>query len=126
MVIISGVVRVRSELQTDGVVNEVEDELVAKFTEMLGDRSLGESARILERTQLRLIAAKKGNSVILYFFCKTSADLVQLQDMQTSGKLENVIKELFNEMLSRTQVINLRTTLYDEDFSKCELGFRRE
>src|SRR6218665_3802943 len=93
---------------------------------MLGDRSLGDSARILECTQLRLIAAKRGNSVILYFFCKTLTDLIQLQEMQTSRKLTNVVEKTFNEMLSSAQIIKLRTALYDEDFSRCELGFRSE
>lgn len=69
----------------------------------------------MECTQLRLIAVKKANSVILYFLCKASAELVQLQEMQTSGELANIIRETFNEMLSGAQVITLRTTLCDED-----------
>ena len=63
---------------------------------------------------------------MLYFICKTLKELVHLKEMQTSEKLAKVIRELFNQMLSRTQVINLGTTLYDEDFSRCELGFRGE
>src|SRR6218665_3540121 len=126
MVIISGVVRVRSELETESDVNQVEDELITKITELLEDRSLGDSARILECSQLRLIAAKRGNSIILYFFCHTLAELVDLQDMQTSGKLANVVEMTFNEMLSSAQISNLRISLYDEDFSRCELEFCRE
>ncbi len=112
-------------METESDVNEVEDELITKFTEMLGDRSLGDSVRILECTQLRLIAAKKGNSVIPYR-TKTLTELVNLQDMQTSGKLANVVGEMFNEMLSSAQITNLRISLYDEDFCKCELDFRRD
>ena len=95
IVIISEVVRVRPELETESDVNEVEDELITKFTEMLGDRSLGDSVRILECTQLRLIAAKKGNSVIPDR-SKTLTELVDLQEIQTSGKLANVVGEMFN------------------------------
>jgi len=113
-------------LETESDTNEVEDELIKKLTDMLGDRFLEDSPRILERTQLRLIAAKRGNSIILYFVCKTMAELVDLQDMQTSGKLANVVRETFNEMLSSAEITNLRISLYDEDFSKCELEFRRE
>ena len=54
------------------------------------------------------------------------AELVDLRDMQTSGKLANVVREMFNEMLSSVQITNLIVSLYDEDFSKFELEFRRE
>ena len=104
---------------TDALL-QIEDELITKITELLEDRSLGDSARILECSQLRLIAAKRGSSIILYFVCKSLPDLVHLKEMQTSGKLTNVVREMFNEILSRTQVINLRITVYDEDFSRCE------
>ena len=80
----------RSELETESHVNQVEDELITKITEVLEDRSLGDSARILECSQLRLIAAKRGNSVILYFFCQTMTELVHLKELQTSGKLANI------------------------------------
>ena len=107
-------------------MNLVEDELITKITELLGDRTLGDSARILECSQLRLIAVKRGNSVILYFICKTMTEFVHLKEMQISGKLENVVGDMFHEMLSSAQIINLKISLYEEDFSKCEMGFCSE
>lgn len=76
---ILGVARVRSELEAESNVNEVEDELITKITKMLGDHSSGDSACILECAQLRIIAAKRGHSIMLYFFYKTSGELVNLQ-----------------------------------------------
>lgn len=48
-------VRVHAELETESDVNEVENELITKFTKMLGDRSLEDSTRILPWNALNYV-----------------------------------------------------------------------
>lgn len=104
--VLSVVVRVHANLQ--GVdVNHTEDELITRITELLSGRSQEDSSRILEVAQLRIIGAKKGESVVLFVFCKTLTELLDLKEMQLSGELKSHLQTLFTQVISRSQFVEV-------------------
>src|SRR5688572_3708215 len=104
--VLSVVVRVHATLQ--GVdFDHTEDELIARITELLNGRSEEDSSRILEVAQLRIIGAKKGQSIVLYIFSKTLSDLLDLKEMHVTGELKTRLRNLFTQIISRSQCVEV-------------------
>lgn len=96
------VVRVHSRIEDE----ETEDEVIASFARALGSRPLEESRRILEGT-LNVIAMKKGQSIVIYIYCRTLKELLRLEEMQLNGSLQSSVKELFTRLVYQTQEIQV-------------------
>jgi len=93
------VVRVHTDLGNDKDADRAEDDIIARFKDILSAKSLDEASRILKEIELTVIAAKKGHSVVLYVYCRTETDLIDLYQMNLSGKLRRTIERLFSQLL---------------------------
>lgn len=93
-------VRVHAHLGNDKDADYTEEDIIARFTDILSVKSLDEVSRILKQTELKIIAAKKGLSVVLYVYCRTAKELLVLYEMNLSGKLRNTVQQLFSQLTS--------------------------
>ena len=117
--------RVHASLDGENVT-ETEKEISTAIANMIiNDRSTDEASRILELVNLKVIAAKIGQSVVLYIYCKTIEDLQQLHDSLISGRLKDLVELWFNSLLIRSQKTKLvALTTDDEEFQKMRTYFR--
>ena len=92
------VVRVHANLGNSENADQTEDDIITRFTDILSGKSQDEVSRILEEIQVKVIAAKKGQSVILYFYCTKASDLTDLCEINWSGKLGRDIQRLFSQL----------------------------
>lgn len=141
--------RVHAQLNSEEV-DETEEEIITRFASVLSGKSLEASNRILVGT-LNVIAAKKGQSVVLYIYCKTLKDLIHLQEMNASGKLrtiiqtiftqllshvfwtkvnvenlKSVVESLFNQLLCQSQIHQITIDFDDDEYNKCRSYFPGE
>jgi len=93
------VVRVHASLGNDKDADQIEDEIITRFKDILRDKSLDEVNRIMEDIDLTIIAAKKGLSVVLYVYCRTTTELTNLYEVKLSGKLRSTVQQVFKQLL---------------------------
>src|SRR6218665_1372530 len=65
-IFVSVVIRVHDYIGNDKDASHAEDDIIARFRDILRVKSLDEASRILDDIDLTIIAAKKGHSVVLY------------------------------------------------------------
>jgi len=118
-------VRVHASLDGENVT-ETEKEISTAIANMIiNDRSTDEASRILELVNLKVIAAKIGQSVVLYIYCKTIEDLQQLHESLISGRLKDSVEMLFNSLLIRSQKTKVAALTTDfEEFQKMRTYFK--
>ena len=92
-------VRVHADLGNGSDADRTEDDIITRFTDILSGKSLDEASRILAEIELKVIAAKKGHSVVLYVYCRTATELIDLFESHLSGKLRNTVEQLFRQLL---------------------------
>lgn len=98
-------------------VTEDEREIVTMIADILINRSIDQPSRILELVNHRVIAARTGQSVVLYIYCKTIEDLEQLHESLLSGRLKNSVELWFNFLLKRSEKITVSAvTVPNEEF----------
>lgn len=145
MLHLSALVRVHVELG-GYKVEQTEEEIITKFKAVMLSKSVEERRRIM--ADVEIIAAEKGHSVVLYFYCRSLNDFVELREMQIFGRLKTVIERLFSQLLSpsqysevtaenlksvvesmftqmlhRSQIANLTVTIPEKEFKKCRSLF---
>ena len=92
---------------------------------VINDRSTQEAGRILGLAMAKVIAAKKGQSIVLYTYCNAIEDLQTLHESLISGRLKDSVEIWFNSLLIRsrtTKVIALTTNA--EEFQKMQTYFK--
>lgn len=105
----TAVLRTDVTLGAEGADVDATEELIVKgITNLLGDRSLPERNRILELVQLRLIGAKVGHSVVLYFHCLELTDVDRLQEIYDRDHMKNIIETVFNRLLQAAGNIRVK------------------
>src|SRR6218665_508682 len=87
--------------------DSTEDVIITRITELLNGRSPEDSSRILEGAQIRIIGARKGQSVVIYIFCKTLSDLLDLKEMHVSGELTTHLRAMFSQIISRSHCVDV-------------------
>lgn len=88
------------------------------------DRSIDQPNRILGLVP-KVIAAKTGQSIVLYVYCKSIKDLEQLKDESTTGRLRNSVEMWFNSILTRPKRITVAAlTIFTEDFPSMRTYFQ--
>lgn len=121
------IVRIHASLdETLANVTEAEEEISSAFASTVSGKSLEEINRILQLTQFKCIAAKRGQSIVLYAYCGTVEELQQLREMLANGRLlRDSVELLFNRLLTRSQKIAVTiVTIYAEEFDKGEKYFQ--
>ena len=99
MILVSVVVRVHANLGNNKDADHTEDDIITRFTDVLSGKSLDEASHILKEIELKVIAAKKGHSVVLYVYCRTAKELTYLYEMYLSGDLRSIVEKLFSQLL---------------------------
>ena len=98
-----------------------EKEIVERIDSALSSMSLEESRCLLEKLHLKVLAARTGHSVILYVLCETIDELMHLSKRLASGELQSDIEQLFNQLISRTEKVQVLTSVSEETVNKCTM-----
>lgn len=92
-----------------GTIEDVtlaEDEIVTRVASGTSDAKIN---------GMRIIAAKKGNSIVLYVWCEKVEELLRLEGLKTSGHLQESIEQLFNQLLNRSEKIAVKEIKMDDE-----------
>ena len=95
-------VRVHTDLGNNKDADHIEDDIIRKFTDILSGKSPDEASRILTEIEMKVIAAKKGHSIVLYIYCRTKTELMNLYEIYSSGKLRSTVEQNFNVQSTAT------------------------
>ena len=101
----------------------MEDEIISQLTKVLENQSLDEATRLLELTHQRIIATRKGQSIVLYIHCMAHDELLQLIDLLKTTKLEGIIERVFTRMLSVGDALRVVMTWSLEEFTRATAYF---
>src|SRR6218665_3721476 len=118
------VVRVHANLEgVVGNLDEMEDDIISQLTIVLGNRTPDEASRLMELAYQRIIAAKKGHSIVLYIHCMTQDELVQLIDLLKADGLKDIVERVFAELLSIEDSPRVTLVWSVEEFTKAATYF---
>lgn len=98
------VVQVHSKIE--GIAKEL-NALESQISSMLTDTvlekvpnaSVERALRILDDVRLRLMTAKTGGSILLFFYCKSIEDFNYLEQLIISREIDDVIKSVYVSIL---------------------------
>src|SRR5688572_14564119 len=94
---------------------------------ILIEKSVDQRNRILELVQHKVIAAKTGQSIVLYIYCKIIEELQGLQESLISGRLKDSVELCFNSLLKPPRKIAVSALIAsDEEFQKMRTYFKGE
>lgn len=82
-----------------------------------------EGQRKLQLAGMKLIAAKKGESIYLYVYCATHEELTELHNLLVTGTVKTIVETLFNKLVSREKRIVVSYTYSEEEYMKCKSYF---
>lgn len=106
-------------------VTTAEEQISTAIAYVLSGISIAGSNRILELAQLKVIAAKKGQSVVVYIWCETVEELFRLYELLTSGHLRECVEQLFNQLLTWSQKVAVKDVkMNDDEFKRIKECFR--
>lgn len=118
------VVRVHANLEgAVGNVDELEEAIISQITKVLENRSWDEATRLLELTQMRIIATSKGHSIVIYIHCTTDDDLLQLTNLLTTDRLKRRVERLFAQFISIGDALGVSLAWSSEEFKKAATYF---
>jgi|SRR6218665_159377 len=111
------VAQVVANLETpETETKELEKGISTRTNSLLYNKSSPEMVEpISELKSHRLIGAKSGHSVALYFNCESSKELNDLWTLMESGRLKNVVEKYFNRLQLTEHHIKIRLKWSAED-----------
>jgi len=98
--------------------DELDEIIVSRIIRYIRGMSPEKRSRISELVILRLKAASKGNSVLLYFHCLTFEELQRLTGLTATGNLKRIVEEVFTQLLSSEKTIVVSLTWSEGDFER--------
>lgn len=108
-------------------VTQTEKELVTKIEYLLSDYSVDDPRRIFDIIKSNAIAAKQGQSIVLYIYCKIIEELQLLHELLTSGQLKDSVELWFKSLLVGSQIITVASLRASaEEFQKLRKYFKGE
>jgi len=78
---------------------------------------------LLKLTHHRIIAARKGQSIVLYIHCMMHDELLQLNDLLEKNKLKETVERVFIEMLSIGDTLKVPLTWSWKEFKRASTYF---
>lgn len=98
------------------LANAEEDDLLEVMVDLLQDKMLPQDQRIRERLEVRIMRARKDQSVVFYIYCKTMDE--PLRELLTKGEFKKCIASGFDLLISKT-----KTTVLEEEFTTFKTYF---
>lgn len=96
-------------------ISDTEEQISSKLSEIIlakiSDSSVEATRRILNQIGLKVIAVKKGNSVVLYVYCKVTEELNCMEQFITSGSINYVLNKIFVSCLSSLDRLDVKTRI---------------
>lgn len=83
----------------DDLESQISSMLTNAVLEKVPNASVERALRILDDVRLRLIAAKIGGSILLFFYCKSIEDFNYLEQLIISREIDAVVKSVYVSIL---------------------------
>ena len=107
----------------DSNESEVENLSISQLNEFLCGQTDKETADKLDQLLdglPPLVAVRKHNSVLLYFYCVSASEMYKLSHLLESGQLKVILEEVFGTLSGTSSVLNVSVRLNDEEqFTDC-------
>ena len=78
---------------------------------------------MLQLTHQRIIAVRKGHSIVIYIHCKTHDELLQLIDLLKTGRLKEITEKVFTVLLTIRDAPRVTLAWSLEEFTKAATCF---
>ena len=127
------VVQAHANLDADQL-DETETQIVREVTSLMLQSSENRTSLLLQELQMRIIAARRGSSIVLYIYCETMKELMYLCEVinknELKDKLENIFNTLLHDMSTRVTdlyivetEINKAKKFFERKFLSFRIGF---
>lgn len=115
------IVRVHATLECDSL-DETETQIVNEMTELLLQRNVSaeQANRLLAAAQLNIMAAKRGQSIVLYVCCCREDQLTRLCQLIDSLEMTKVLEQLFALFVHNMKIKVISVKIYDSDLTKAK------
>lgn len=104
-------------------VDEDENNIIEAMVNLLQNKTLPQYQRIRERLDLRIILARKGQSIVFYIYCKTLEELLYLHELLTNGELKKRVTTVFDLLISKRETTVSEVSWSKEEFKKFKTYF---
>src|SRR6218665_3946635 len=100
-----------------------EDQILEAMANLLQNTTLPQYQRIRERLDLRIMRARKGQSIVFYIYCKTLEELLYLHAFLTKGEFKKRIATVFDMLISKKQTTVSEVSWSEGEFTKFKSHF---
>lgn len=124
---LTAIVPVHAKLESDNL-DAVETQIVSELADLFCQRtaSVEQASRMLAALQLKVIAAKRGQSIVLYTSCCKDEELDHLRKLVDSLEMKGVLERLFNLFFNKVTIKVLSVTIHERDITKATKAFERK
>lgn len=123
------IVPVHATLESDQSDNldEVEAQVVKEMTAMLcrNTSSTEQANRLLAALQLQVIAAKRGESVVLYIRCYKENEFEHLCEVVDKQTIRKILERIFNRFFEKQVIKISNVAIYERDLRRAKESFAR-
>ena len=116
----------RVDVSNEGEIEQVnveEDQILEAMENLLQNTTLPQYQRIRERLDLRIMRARKGQSIVFYIYCKTLQELLYLHAFLTKGEFKKRIATVFDMLISKKQTTVSEVSWSEGEFTKFKSHF---
>lgn len=123
----TAVVPAHATLESENL-NDAETELVAKMHDLLHSNTttMEQENRVLAALELKVIAVRRGESIILYIRCCKEKELTYLCKVVNNMRMKETLGTLFNLLLEKRRISVLVVKIFETDLAKAKSTFARK
>jgi len=116
----------RVDVSNEGEIEQVnveEDHILEAMANLLHNTTLPQYQRIRKLLDLRIMRARKGQSIVFYIYCKTLEELLYLHAFLTKGEFKKRIAIVFDMLISKKQTTVSEVSWSEGEFTKFKSHF---
>lgn len=114
---------VHATVETDNL-NETEEQIVDEMANLLTNMSPEQANRLLTATQLKIIAVKRGRSIVLYICCNNEDEFNRLCKMIDDSEMKKLLDQLFNLIIRNTWIKIQSVKIFERDLANTKQLFK--
>lgn len=119
------IVQAHANLDTDRL-DEAETQIVKDLTNLVLQAPENRQSLLLQELQIKVLAVKRGSSIVLYIFCETMKELMYLCEVIDTKELKDKLENLFNTLLHDMTTRVIQLYISETEINKAKKFFERK
>lgn len=119
------IVQAHANLDTDRL-DEAETQIVRDLTNLVLQAPENRQSLLLQELQIKVLAVKRGSSIVLYIFCETMKELMYLCEVIDTKELKDKLENLFNTLLHDMTTRVTQLYISETEKNKAKKFFERK